>query len=308
MGSFDNLDGFTLADFGDHHEQRLWTFLSASFPAYEIFWRRYVVPLTKRIDPNISFPQDRDLWIRLRSDVHDKQEQFGMHHYSVFYYLGRTAERVSLGEDEFPEDVFSLLDACGDNALAFCGLAREILPDFGLSIDFLPVRKDQLCCSSDRLKPSQHRGGLVEVQEYRDTILHNPVLGRGIQTSRQFLPKREYLEEIKLSWRKAERLTAEQMVESKLLYARLLHETSSFLQETWEILIQELDTVRDGDKFRKQWSTHEQFLPVAAAPILSRFGRPTADSSAVSLLSPACSGTFSVPVITPEELERLNKG
>ena len=308
MGSFDNLDGFTLARFGDHHEQRLWSLVSAEFPAYEIFWCRYVVPLTNRIDPNIPFPQARDSWIRLRSDVHQRQEQLAMHNYSVFYYLGRSTERVNLDEAQFPEDVFSLLDACGDNALAFCILAREILADFGLSIDFLPWQKDQLCCPSDRQKPRDRRGGLVEVQEYRDTILHNPVLGRGTQTSRQFLPKREFLEQVKLSWAKAARLDAEQMVESKLLYARLLSEAAAFLQETWEVLIQKLDAVREGDKFRKQWSIHEEFLPIAPAPDLSRMARPTADSSAGALVSPSCSGTVNVPVITPEQLERLNKG
>jgi hypothetical protein len=307
MGSFDNLDGFTLTHFGDHHEQRLWSLVSAVFPAYEIFWRRYVVPLTNRVDRNVPFPQDRDPWIRVRPDVHERQEQLAMHHYSVFYYLARAAEHANSNESEFPEDVFSLLDACGDNALAFCILARKILTDFGLSIDFLPSRKDQLCCSTDRQKLSTHRGGLVEVREYRDTILHNPVLGRGIQTPRQFLPKREFLEEVKLSWMKAARLTAEQMVESKPLYARLLSETASFLQETWEVLIQKLDTVREGDKFRKQWSIHEHFLPIAPAPVLSRIGRVTADSSAVTFASPSCSGAFSVPAITLEELERLNK-
>lgn len=308
MGSFDNLEGFTLTHFGDHHEQRLWGLVSTAFPAYEIFWRRYIVPLTNRVDPNVSFPRDRDAWIRLRPDVHERQEKLAMHHYSVFYYLGRAAERINSGECEFPEDVFSLLDACGDNALAFCTLAREILPDFGLSIDFLPSQKDQLCCSTDRQKLSKRRGGLVEVQEYRDTILHNPVLGRGTRISRQFLPKREFLEEVKFSWMKAARLTAEQMVESKSLYTRLLGETAGFLQETWELLIQKLDTVREGDKFRKQWSIHEQFLPIAPVSGLSGFGRPTADSSAVSSVSPPCSGAFSVTAIALEELERPNKG
>lgn len=308
MGSFDNLDGFTLTHFGDHHEQRLWSLVSSVFPAYETFWCRYIVPLTNRIDRSVPFPQARDSWIRLRPDVHGRQEQLAMHNYSVFYYLGRAAERVNLDEAQFPEDVFSLLDACGDNALAFCILARKVLPDFGLPINFLPSKKDQLCRPADRQKPSRNRGGLVEVQEYRDTILHNPVLGRGIQTSRQFLPRREFLAEVKLSWMKAARLTPEQMVESKLLYARLLSETASFLQETWEVLIRKLDTVREGDKFRKQWSIHEEFLPIAPAPSLPRTGRPTADSSATSLVSAPCSGTFGVPVITPEQLERLNKG
>jgi hypothetical protein len=308
MGSFDNLDAFTLTDFGDHHEQRLWSLVSAAFPAYEIFWCRYIVPLTNRIDPNITFPQDRDSWIRLRSDVHEPQERLAMHHYSVFYYLARAAERINSVESEFPEDVFSLLDACGDNALAFCRLARKILPDFGLSIDFLPSQKDQLCCAANRQKLGKHRGGLVEVQEYRDTILHNPVLGRGIQASRQLLPKREFLEEVKLSWTKAARLTAEQMVESKPLYAKLLRETASFLQETWGVLIQKLDAVREGDKFKKQWSIDEQFLPIAPAPVLSRTSRPTADSSAGSFISPASSHAFNVPVTILEDPERLNKG
>jgi hypothetical protein len=305
MGNFDNLDQFALAHFGDHHEQRLWSLVSAEFPAYEIFWRRYIIPLTNRIDPNIRFPQDRDSWIRLRPDVNKRQEQLAMHHYSVLYYLGRAAERVNSDDCEFPEDVFSLLDACGDNALAFCILAREILLDFGPSVDFLPSRKDQLCSTTDRQKPSECRGGLVEIQKYRDTILHNPVLGRGIQTSRQYLPKREFLEEVKLSWIGASQLADEQMVEAKLLYARLLSETASFLQETWEALIQKLDAVRETDKFKKQWSIHEQYLPIVTAPILSRAGRPTADSSVVSFVSPSYSATFSVPVITPGNLERL---
>ncbi len=301
MDVFGNLDGYSLADFGDHHEQRLWSLVSTVFPAYEVFWRRYVVPLTNRIDGKVPFPQDRDTWIRLRSDVHERQEQLAMHHYSVFYYLGRATQRVNSGEDEFPEDVFSLLDACGDNALAFCILAGKILPDFGLPVDFLPSQKDELCCSTDRQKLSRHRGGLVEIQEYRDTVLHNPVLGRGVQKPRQFLPKREFLERVKLSWTKAAGLSAEEMIDSKLLYTRLLSETASFLQETWEILIGKLDTVREGDKFRKQWSIHEEFLPVAPAPFSPRTGRPTVDSSAVSLVSPACSGTFSVPHIYRKE-------
>ena len=228
-----------------------------------------------------------------------------MYHYSVFYYLGRAAERINSDHTEFPEDVFSLLDACGDNTLAFCILARKLLSDFGLSIRFLPLQKDQLCCTVDRQKPSGKRGGIVEAQEYRDTILHNPVLGRGIQTSRQFLPKREFLEEVKLSWMRASQLTAEQMVESNSLYARLLKETTSFLQETWQVLIQELDTIRETAKFKKQWSIHEQFLPISPAPDTSGTGRPTADSSVASFVSPSCSGTFSVPVISLEEFKRL---
>jgi hypothetical protein len=308
MGRFDNLDGFTLAHFGDHHEQRLWSFVSKAFPAYEIFWRRYIVPLTNRIDPNFSFVHDRNPWIRLRPEVHERQEGLAMSHYSVFYYLGRAAERINSDDCEFPEDIFSLLDACGDNTLAFCILAKEILRDFGQPFDFLPLRKDHLCCSGDRQKPREHRGGLVEIQEYRDTILHNPVLGRSIQLSRQFLPRREFLAEVKLSWTRAGRLTVEQLVESKSLYARLFSETAAFLQETWEGLIQKFDIIRETDKFGKQWSIREEFLPAIPAPGLSKFVGITADSSAVSSASPPCSGAIVDTAFALEELGRLNKG
>jgi hypothetical protein len=306
--AFENLDGFKLADFGDRHEQRLWSLLSADFPAYEVFWRRYIVPLTHRVDPIFSFPGDRDSWIRIRPDVSARQEQLAMHHYSVFYYLGRATERVKSGQCEFPEDVFSLLDACGDNAFEFIRVAREILQDFGISIDSLPLRKDQLCCLADRQKATKLRGGLVEVQEYRDTILHNPVLGRGIQTPRQFLPRREFLKEIKLSWLKAERLNSEQLIETKSLYTRLIGEIASFLEETWEALIQKFDSIREQDKFRKQWSIREDFLPIAPAPALSMVGRPTADSSAVSSVSPSCSGAFTVHLPIKEEFWKLKDG
>ncbi len=134
------------------------------------------------------------------------------------------------------------------------------------------------------------------------------MLGRGVHVSRQFLPRREFLGEVKLSWTRAALLTSEQLVESKSLYARLFSEAAAFLQETWERLIQKLDAVREGDKFRKQWSIREEFLPTIPAPDLSRFVRITADSSAVSSASPPCSGAIVNTAFALEELERLNKG
>ena len=55
MGNYDYLDGFNLASHGDHREQEWVSVIAEHFPVYEVFWRRYVVPLTNRVDPRVSF-------------------------------------------------------------------------------------------------------------------------------------------------------------------------------------------------------------------------------------------------------------
>src|ERR1019366_7484046 len=98
------LDGFALAVHGDRHEREFWPILSHRFPSYEILWRRFIVPLTNRVDPQLAArPQD---WIRLRPDVPEQFEKMAMAHYSVFYFLGRAAKRISEERAalEYPED------------------------------------------------------------------------------------------------------------------------------------------------------------------------------------------------------------
>jgi hypothetical protein len=151
---------------------------------------------------------------------------------------------------------------------------RAILNDFGASVDFLPKQKDELCSICELSKDKLLRGGLVEVQEYRDTILHNPVLGRGIQVSREFLPKREFLQRVQLSWREAAHLKPEQLIDSEQLFSRLLDETAMFLQETWGSVIDGLDAVRDTDKFKKQWALDQRFLPIAAPQVIASTTQP----------------------------------
>ena len=274
MGNYDYLDGFNLASHGDHREQEWVSVIAEHFPVYEVFWRRYVVPLTNRVDPRVSFSHDRNLWIRLRDDVRPDCEQMAMHHYSVFYYLARAILQIRVGKGGFPEDVFALLDACGDNVRAFFATMRLIFKDFGVGIDFLPVQKNELCAKEERSKPEISRGAFVEVQAYRDTILHNPVLGRGMQVSREFLPKREFLRKVRLSWREAARLKPEQLIESEELYSKLLVDCGGFLQGTWETLIVKLDALRETDKFRKQWTLDERFPAVVPPQIIASTSQP----------------------------------
>src|SRR6267143_1825515 len=128
---YENLERFSLSSHGDNREKPWAKYLLPEFPGYEVFWRRYVVPLTNRIDPQVSQSNNPNLWIRLRESVSSRHERMVMHHYSVFYYLARAMERIRMEQSaELPEDIFSLLDACGDNVNAFFNSIREILRDF----------------------------------------------------------------------------------------------------------------------------------------------------------------------------------
>lgn len=147
--------------------------------------------------------------------------------------------------------------------------------------------------SGELSKNKKFRGGLVEVQEYRDAILHNPVLGRGIQVSREFLPKREFLAKGKLTWREAARLKPEQLIDSEKLYSRILGEIASFLQETWGALIEKLDALRDTDKFKTQWTLDKRFLPIGPPEIIASTRQLLIASGGNAI---PCSPTAVIPV------------
>jgi hypothetical protein len=282
MGIYENLEKFTLISHGDGREQQWADHVLPEFPAYQVFWRRYIVPLTNRVDPQVSRSQNPQLWIGVRPDVRDVHEQMAMHHYSIFYYLARATQRIRSDKAEFPEDIFSLLDACGDNVKAFFSDLRLILKDFGKTADFLPSQKNEFCSDQDRFKEPNARGAFVEVQSYRDTILHNPVLSRVASQSAVWLPRAAFLDKVKLSWKNAACLKPEDWINSKALYSRLHLDVTSFLEVKWGRLIDLLDGLRDADKFKLQWALDERFLPI---PIPQETG-----SSSQSLIVSSSSG------------------
>ncbi len=91
MAAMTEFDRFSLEADGDRHEQRFWKLLAADFPAYQLFWRMYVVPLTNRVDFSIDRSDRR--WIRMRPAVSDRYLRMAMDHYSVFYFVGRATEQ-----------------------------------------------------------------------------------------------------------------------------------------------------------------------------------------------------------------------
>jgi hypothetical protein len=192
MSEYQNLEKFNLAEHGDAIEHRWAASVLGIFPRYEEFWKKYVVPLTNRVRPDV--PRENENWLRFRSDAPQRLERMAMYHYSVFYYLARGLDEMNAQNLEYPEDAFTLLSACGENVLRFCRQISKIAKDFGKT-KFLPNQPPDLCLDTDP------QGCFVEVENYRDTLLHYPVLGRRVAGSRLYLPKRECLDDVKESWR-----------------------------------------------------------------------------------------------------------
>jgi hypothetical protein len=297
MSDYDALEHFDLRQHGDNWEKTLWGFVEGEFPAYQTFWRRYVVPLTNRIDPAVG--QSTPGWKRVRPEIGSGSnlEQMTMHHYSVFYYLARARRRIC--EDKplpLPEDVFALLDACADNlaprasgCLGFFGIIRKIYADFGKTGLTLPTKGD-LC--TDAVCPA-----LQTIRKYRDTILHNPVLGRGADRDREFLPKREFLERVGNSWLAAETLKGEDVIDSRELYEQLYRGLTTFLETKWREIIGALDAVRELSKFKSTWKLGS-FLPIKTQQFVST-SFPSASATTVDKV---ILGSFTASV-TPRSLD-----
>jgi hypothetical protein len=231
------LSQFTLLSNGDRHEKELWPLLSKDFPLYEKLWQRLVVPMTRRVDPSVSIASNERN--RLREEVSLLYERVAMAHYSVFYFVGRAVRRLANDEDamENPEDVFFLLDSAGDNLKRFSLALNEFAKDWGGQI-FEP----KVANFPKGFKPFE------EIEAYRDALLHNSVLGRGVNVKKVFLPKWHPrppispLERVAASWRKAEQLRQEELIDTKALFDRLLRELFQLLDKLWSTALHALDS------------------------------------------------------------------
>jgi hypothetical protein len=232
MDELNGLDRFDLAAHGDLQERESWPLLSGRFPSYELLWRRLIVPMTSRIDRGVDPSSDR--WIRFRPDVPERYEQLSMAHYSVFYFLGRALERISVEQTAFehPEDVLFLMDSVGDNFKSFLKAMNAIGNDCG---NKNKVFEPKFINQFPKAYPP-----FAEISAYRDVLLHNPVLGRGVEEGKVYLPKwsdnksKSPLDQVKTSWIKAGKLLWEDRVSTTDLLERLVAEVCCLLENSWK--------------------------------------------------------------------------
>lgn len=261
------LSQFTLLSNGDRREKELWPLLSKDFPLYEKLWQRLVVPLTRRVDPSVcAASHERN---RLRVEISQRDERIVMAHYSVFYFVGRAVKRLPNAEAaiENPEDVFFLLDSAGDNLKRFCIALNEFAKDWGEQIF-----ESKVANFPKGFKPFE------EIGAYRDALLHNSVLGRGVGVKNEFLPRWHPrppispLDRVATSWREAERLRREELIDTRLLYSRLLQELFELLDELWRAALHALDNPAAVAKMTQIF--HVSDLNIASADLSGSTANP----------------------------------
>ncbi|MBI4164897.1 MAG: hypothetical protein HY508_04090 [Acidobacteria bacterium] len=267
--------GFALVNHGDRYERLWWPLLRDEFPQYESFWRKHIIPLTNRIAPDI--PPSDGRWIGFRDDpkINSDVEAMAQSHYSTFYFLARATLVIKYEPQLFFEDAFALLAAATANFERFVKVwHRRLVKRLALSKRLVPVGN------------VENRQVIKEIREYRNVLLHAPVLGRAHYLNSEFLPKKQVLKKVEESWRFASNLREESFEEGRGLLQRLRAGLLRELTGDWQKLETALDPARSYLCYRNCYNLDGNYcIPGKSQPDLRlRF-------SALDLSSPAASGT-----------------
>ena len=92
QADFTSLEQLRLLDHGDAIERFYWPKVANSLSEYEVFWKRFVVLLTNRVDP-LAYTD----WIMLRDGVKPEYETLLMGNYSAFYHCVVAHEQIEIG-------------------------------------------------------------------------------------------------------------------------------------------------------------------------------------------------------------------
>jgi hypothetical protein len=213
------------ANDGDYYEKSYWPLLKDRFPNCEDYWRHFVVPITKRMEANVTDQRKRTL---PREHVSEDILDLASLHYSMFMHLVCGYDHVMNPRLSSFEDFYSHLAAA-------CDLAEDfLLGAYLLAIECtggragvsqLANREDSLKLAEDRYESQPVRGNLApmalpgrqsaldeyfggaddwreyklhskKVREYRDAILRNIQIGRVIVLGEMVLvPRKEHIQD-----------------------------------------------------------------------------------------------------------------
>jgi hypothetical protein len=141
---------------GDASEQQWWPFFKERFPNCETFWRYFIVPFTKRVDPQCNSSESR---IYAREDVSDDIKTMGTLHYSMLKKLIYSYDHLQNFKLSSFEDFYTHL-------VSSCDLAEEFL----LKIYLITLEcKDQ---KSNILQKLSKKGFLSLCDKWYDNNYH----------------------------------------------------------------------------------------------------------------------------------------
>lgn len=251
QSDFTNLEELRLLDHGDAIERFYWPQVSHAISEYEVFWKRFVVLLTNRVNP-LAFAD----WIMLRDGLPAEYESLLLANYSTFYHCVVAHEQIEIGRRakadhrfNHPELFFFSAKACLENLKVLHGGAGELLRRANITPS-LPKSPDKL---------------IHAITSYRDVFAHRSHLGRGSQHGRGLIPKLEHLpkskNDPKLLWSYTMGLGVNEMTDSLDYQSALWEELATYLQGFWKGLADAFEAFRLDSTFVADVKL-EQFLPI----------------------------------------------
>jgi len=208
------IDQTHFANQGDAFERQYWPVFKERFPRVEEFWRWFIVPMTPRIEEDLTFPPRM-----AKRDVADDLWQISFRHYSAFLHLIYAYERLrqvherwaliefyshlgpvcDLAEDFLIDLHLLVLSCCEEGSALLCKLPRAEFLDLaaewydqsysavyehylakGKGMPFnLPSRKSlvrEYLGGSQAWKQYQNYAG--PVRAYRNFMVHDVALVR----------------------------------------------------------------------------------------------------------------------------------
>ena len=213
------------ANDGDYYEKSYWPLLKDRFPNCEDYWRHFVVPITRRMEANVTDQRKRTL---PREHVSDDILDLASLHYSMFMHLVCGYDHVMSPRLSSFEDFYTHLAAACDLAEDFllgahlltveCTGGRAGVPQLVKREDsqkLAEVRNEApsgKAGTAPAAPPGRHGvldeyfGGSEDwkeykfharkVREYRDAILRNIQIGRVIVAGDIVLvPRKEHIQD-----------------------------------------------------------------------------------------------------------------
>lgn len=239
QADFTSLEQLRLLDHGDAIERYYWPKVSSLLSEYEVFWKKFVVLLTNRVNP-LAYGN----WIMLRDGLSQEYESMLMANYSTFYHCVVAHEQIAIGQKaktdrgfNHPELFFFSARGCLECLTALQAQAGELLRGASITPHF-PKSPDKLIHS---------------IKSYRDVFTHQSHLGRGSQLGRGLIPKLEHLpkskDDPKLLWSYTMGLGANEMTDALDYQSTLWAELAEYLQGTWKGLAVAFEQFRLDPKF-----------------------------------------------------------
>lgn len=278
---------YSLEKDGDKYEVRYWRILKGDFPNYEVFWVRFIVPLTGRVDGN---------GIGLREGIDPLLEQIAMAHYTVYYHLGVAIELRARFGQEFSEDVlfhFSSATEMVERLIFVLAKLKATLQGAGLPAKLTDATVSKTASEylsskgySKDLERFMKRGQAVnmrlhniddvtkafmrnisedasrdfdtwqdianQIRHYRNILAHNPRLGMlSADGEKIYVPKENMLHKYELWSDLAKRSSNDDFVLLTDLLSNFQKNITEITNELWTHLIAFMDEISKADGYAK---------------------------------------------------------